>query len=239
MNKYKTFKFKQFEIGQEKCAMKIGTDGMLLGAWADLSGCNTMLDIGTGSGLISLMCAQRYSELKIIGIDIDLGASEQAEENFKNSPWKERLSVKHIDFSELTLDTKVDAVVSNPPFFKDSYKANTDERTKARHSDHLTLESLFHSSAKILNKGGKLILIYPFDQVEDIYNVASENSFYIAKHCEVAHNIKKPVKRVLLEFCYQNLNDENIVSKLYLKENNSNDFSEQYIALTNKFHPFL
>ncbi|MBB6459775.1 tRNA1(Val) (adenine(37)-N6)-methyltransferase [Flammeovirga kamogawensis] len=239
MSKYKTFKFKQFEIGQEKCAMKIGTDGMLLGAWADLSDCTTMLDIGTGSGLISLMCAQRYSELKIIGIDIDLGASEQAEENFKNSPWKERLSVKHIDFSELILDTKVDAVVSNPPFFKDSYKANTEERTKARHSDHLTLESLFSSSSKVLTKGGKLILIYPFDQVEDIYKIATQYSFHIAKHCEIAHNIKKPVKRVMLEFIYQNLATRNIVSKLYLKENNSNNFSEQYISITKDFHPFL
>lgn len=240
MDKYQTFRFKKFNINHQKSGMKIGTDGVLLGAWANLEGCESVLDLGTGSGLVALMCVQRYEKIDVVGIDIDKEASIQAENNFKDSPFFSQLKSLHFSFNEFiqSTDKKFDAIVSNPPFFKNSFKTDNQQRNMARHSDHLSLNDLFSNAKKVLVNSGKLILIYPFDQLEDIHKIASENSFHNTKQVNISHNNTKLPKRVLLEYLYKDNSRKPIIENFYLK-NHDNEFSDEYILLTKDFHPFL
>jgi tRNA1Val (adenine37-N6)-methyltransferase len=158
------FQFKQFTVWHDLCAMKVGTDGVLLGALAPLSPCTTsILDIGTGSGLVALMLAQRCSTAAITAIDCDEGAYQQASLNFEASPWNERLTVLHRslqEFQRLGL-APFDLIVSNPPFFANSLKAPDKARTTARHNDTLSIDELLFCSEKLLQKTGSIVLILP------------------------------------------------------------------------------
>ena len=127
------FRFKQFTIHQEKCAMKVGTDGCLLGAWVDLSQSQRILDVGCGSGLIAIMTAQRCTNVTITGIEIDNEAASQATENAESSPWAERIEIICEDFLKFTPEQQFDTIVSNPPYFSNSLKCPNDKRNKARH----------------------------------------------------------------------------------------------------------
>src|SRR5436190_6902240 len=138
-----TFRFKQFTIHQDKCAMKVGTDSVLLGSWVDTAQATDILDIGTGSGIIALMLAQK-SFAQIDAIDVDGNACEQAEENFKSSPWMDRLHVIHQSFQDYATGTekKYDLIVSNPPYFQDAFKPAEESKLKAKHGDLLCFAEL-------------------------------------------------------------------------------------------------
>ncbi len=156
------FRFKKFMIMHDQCAMKVGTDGVLLGAWVDVPATGAILDVGTGSGLIAIMCAQR-TEAAVHGIEIDEKAYRQAEDNKNKCPWKNRISIWHDSLQHFTAVTTLqfDLIVSNPPYFRKSLKSPLKERTWARHDDKLDYESLLFYSSQLLRPDGRLAIILP------------------------------------------------------------------------------
>ncbi len=153
------FQFKQFLIRQEKSAMRIGTDGVLLGAWTDTSHSENILDIGTGTGLIAIMLAQR-SNAKITGVEIEVQAANEAIQNGENSPWPDRIDIVHSPFQKFAAETcdKFDTIVSNPPYFTNAVKNRQDEKSLARHNHLLPFNELLQGVSKILSNDGKLSL---------------------------------------------------------------------------------
>lgn len=196
-----TFAFKQFTIIQDKCAMKVGTDAVLLGAWVKTYGVRRALDIGTGTGVIALMIAQK-SGAEIDAIEIDPHAATEAKENANNSPWSERIHVQHIslqDFARIA-DQKYDLIVSNPPYFVDSLPSSEANRTTARHTVHLPFSELIRSAAKLLSKEGKLYVILPVKEGEQFIQLAAEHRLHLRRITRVRSNPDKPDKRWLMQF---------------------------------------
>ncbi len=194
------FKFKQFTIEQDKCAMKVGTDGVLLGAWVDIENADNILDVGTGTGLIALMLAQR-SQAMIDAIDIDKDAYEQAKDNSTNSPFGERIQVYHQSFAYFKASTtkQYDLIVSNPPYFVDSLKSPEIKRTLARHNDSLLLDDLIRIGKTLLTPKGRIALILPFEQEKELKQVIQSNSLYIIRHTNIVPVVNGKPKRILVE----------------------------------------
>src|ERR1051326_8525269 len=176
------FVFKKFIIRQDKCAMKVGTDAVLLGAWVDPSKAKKILDIGTGTGVIALMLAQKSNAI-IDAIDVDENACAQAGENFSLSPWKERISILHNSVQQFAAATenKYDLIVSNPPYFEHSTKASEQKRTVARHTDMLGYDEMLNSVLKLLDKKGKFCIILPLKEGEHFRDMAEKNKLFLSK----------------------------------------------------------
>lgn len=194
------FQFKQFTIRHDKCAMKVGTDGVLLGAWTGIESCNRILDIGTGTGLIAMMLAQR-SKAVIDAIDIDAEACLQAQENAESSPFAERIKIRHSALSDFAqTDTGLyDLIVSNPPYFVDSLKCPDQKRNTARHTDTLTLEDLLQDSRKLLAPQGRIALILPYDQKERLTDCIRTQNLFLSKETSVIPVPGAEPKRLLAE----------------------------------------
>ncbi len=197
------FRFKQFTVFHDLCAMKVGIDGVLLGAWADIQNTALTLDIGTGSGLIALMIAQRNSTALIDAIDIEEPAVHQAEFNVEQSPWHNRIKVRNISLQDFVPKTKnkYDLIVSNPPFFVNSLKAPLEERTNARHAYTLKHEELILLSKSILAPCGKICIILPVNEGESCADFAEKSGLFCSKKVYVFPKPGKQAKRILLEFC--------------------------------------
>ena len=193
------FKFKRFTIEQENCAMKVGTDGCLLGGWFNCAGSKRVLDIGCGTGLISIMAAQR-SNAHITGVEIDDTAAVQARKNADNSPWGERIEIASCDFLEYGTDGKFDAIVSNPPYFVNSMKCDSETRTLARHSDTLDCRMFFKKSIELLADGGCVSIVIPCDIMEEWKVAAMEQTLYPTRVTFIKTTPRKAPKRVLIEF---------------------------------------
>ncbi len=199
-----SFRFKQFAVQDSECGMKVGTDGVLLGAWAAL-GCKApcrVLDIGSGSGLISLMLAQRFATATVTGIDIDQSAIEQSRVNFADSPFADRLHAHCISLQAYGTEarTTFDLIVSNPPFFQESLHCPDAKRTLARHTSTLSYEELTAYAARLLAPDGSLELILPASEENKIVCSAEQQNFYLQRICRVRGRINKPHKRILLAF---------------------------------------
>ena len=195
------FQFKQFVIHQNLCAMKVGTDGTLLGAWA--RGGHRILDIGTGTGLLALMMAQRYDDALVDAIDIDDGAYIQAKQNVEESPFSERIKVLNKSlqtFIKLQTDETYDAIVCNPPYFRHSLKAPDARRSIARHADTLSYRDLTNNSFQLLSENGELSLVIPFDYRHNMEEEAILSGFFPSRICAVKTTRNKPPKRYLLAF---------------------------------------
>lgn len=193
------FKFKQFTIVQDGCAMKVGTDGCLLGGWFNCSKSENILDVGCGSGLIAIMATQRCNAL-VTGIEIDSNAAIQAEENVKNSPWSERIKIVNCDFLEYRTSKRFDTIVCNPPYFVNSLKCDRSQRTLARHSDSLNCKEFFAKCAEISTDTATVNIIIPSDIAEEWLSAAKENGFYASRITHIKTTPKKAPKRVLMEF---------------------------------------
>ena len=193
------FKFKRFTIEQENCAMKVGTDGCLLGGWFCCTGSRRILDIGCGTGLISIMAAQR-SNAHITGVEIDDTAAVQARKNADNSPWSERIEIANCDFLEYEADDKFDAIVSNPPYFVNSMKCDNEARTMARHSDTLDCRMFFKKSIELLADGGCISIVIPCDILDEWKAAAIEHALYPTRVTFIKTTPRKAPKRVLVEF---------------------------------------
>ena len=193
------FKFKQFTIEQDGCAMKVGTDGCLLGAWFDTTNSKRILDIGAGTGLISIMAAQR-SNAQITGIEIDSTAAGKAIENVNNSPWSNRVTIVNADLNIYTPSEPFDTIVSNPPFFENSLKCDDKQRSLARHSDTLSPEQFFAKANELLTSDGKISIIIPSDNATRWEAEAIIKGFSLQRATAVRTTPKKAAKRTLIEF---------------------------------------
>lgn len=191
------FRFKQFTVKDESCGMKVGTDGVLLGAWTPVDASyRRVLDVGTGSGLIALMLAQR-SEAQVLAIDVDEAAVFQAKDNFSNSPWAERLAAAHIPLQELQTEP-FDLIVSNPPYFVDSLKNPDAQRRAARHTDTLSQEELLEGARRLLTENGMLAVILPAEMEGAFLALAQQRGLTPYKITRVHTREGKPAKRVLM-----------------------------------------
>ena len=197
------FQFKQFTVHQEKCAMKVGTDGVLLGAWADLSRSTRLLDIGTGSGLIALMAAQRSESARIDAIEIDMEAYQQAQYNIQLSPWKERIHLFQGDIQNFTPEYLYDTIICNPPFFISSLQTPQKNRTIARHCTTLSHEDLFHSVQRLLSPMGVFYLILPVPEAEQFIHFVQTQNWFVNRITQVHPTLQKPPKRYLLQLSRQ------------------------------------
>lgn len=221
------FRFQQFTVFHDLCAMKVGTDGVLLGAWADVSNANKALDIGTGTGLVSLMMAQRNNSLSIDAIDIDRGAIEQSQINVKQSSFSDRIKIEEVALQKFASNTKYDVIVSNPPYFNDSLKSLDDQRNLARHTDSLYAKDIINQSIKLLNDQGKVSLIYPYEYKETLINLASQYKMSISRMTSVLPTPTSTPKRILIEL--SRLKSELIENELVIETKRhiySRDFQE-------------
>ncbi len=230
------FRFKKFTVYHDKCAMKVGTDAVLLGAWADTSFCRNILDIGTGTGIIALMLAQR-SQATVEAIDIDKEACVQATENVAASPYTERIKVVHAscaDFAASNQQKRYDLIVSNPPYFINSLKCPDNKRTVARHTDTLLLSDLIREAQTLLSPSGRIALVLPYERLEEVKALASANHLYICRHTDVIPTPGAAPKRLLVEL---SATEENIKNRDTLTiEEARHQYTPEYIALTKEFY---
>jgi len=226
------FRFKQFTVYHDLCAMKVGIDGVLLGSWADCWNIRYALDVGAGSGLIALMLAQR-SEARIHAIDIDENACKQAKINFTNSPFSDRLSIEFVAFQNFSSTCRYDLIVSNPPYFAHSLKSPDMNRNLARHNDHLPLNVLIEKSASLLSPQGKAAFIIPFDRWENVHRLAVENQLFLSRKAEVSPLPNGTPKRVLLEYSF--INKPLTEDRFYIGKTKET-YSNEYRTLTEDFY---
>ena len=230
------FKFKEFSVVQEKSAMKVGTDGVLLGAWTSLiKNPYSILDIGTGTGLIALQLAQRSNAELIDAVEIEPNAYEEAVENFENSNWSDRLFCYHASLKEFTeeIDDKYDLIVSNPPFYKDEYLSDNDSRNKARSTTSLPFEELINSVTKLLDPNGIFSVIIPFKEEDSFIKIASQNKLTINKITRVKGTINSEIKRSLLEFSFH---EAKILINELIIEIKRHKYTKEYIDLVKDFY---
>jgi tRNA1Val (adenine37-N6)-methyltransferase len=235
MGRNNWFRFKQFTIVQERSAMKVGTDGVLLGAWVNVSSAKKILDVGTGTGLIALMLAQR-SDADITAIEIEKNAATEAFENVKNSPWKNRITIINAPFQEYAnnSDELFDLIVSNPPFFINSRKPSGINLAIAKHNHLLTLAELASCSAKLLNAEGRLAVILPVTTAGNFINEAVKQHLCLLRETEVRPNNLKNAHRYLLEFGKYNCIPEKDCLRIH--HDDGKDFTEEYKMLTADFY---
>lgn len=178
--------------------MKVGTDGLLLGAWAQ--GGSSVLDIGTGTGLIALMMAQRFPDAHVDAIDIDADAASQAEDNARRSPFADRVAVRCVSLQEYVAEREYDSIVCNPPFFAQSLQSPDSKRTLARHSIALPFDDLFRHARRLMSEDGVLSIVVPSDALSQIETAAVMNNLFLVRRCLVRTTRKKPARRLLLSF---------------------------------------
>ena len=222
------FRFRQFSVRHDRCGMKVGTDGVLLGAWAGVDGAGTALDIGTGTGLIALMLAQRNAAVRVLGIDIDGDAVVQARENVAESPWPDRIDIRQADFCQDSLQgMQFDLIVSNPPFFQEDTACPDFRRDQARHSSSLPMPILIQRAAGLLSEEGCLCLIVPATAHAEVIGEAAANRLYLCRRTDIKTTPRKPPRRTLLEFSRRMVGCEHSVLTLN---------SEAYQVLTGEFY---
>lgn len=229
------FKFKNFTIYQDQCAMKVGTDGVLLGAWTKVDGCVDILDIGTGTGLIALMVAQRNQKAKIDAIDIDEQCVVQAQQNIAKSAFANRVYVQNSSFQEFwkNKNKKYDLIVSNPPFFHNSLKSPSQSRNHARHTDSLSFFDVISLGVKLLGEGGRIALILPHELKQTVIEHAGTVNLFANRITNVFPLPHKPAKRLLIEFGKTQI--ERIENNLII-EQNRHQYTDEFNALTNEFY---
>jgi len=201
MDSKELFYFKKFEVRHKQSSMRVGTDAVLLGAWADVHNSKHLLDIGTGCGVIALMLAQRTNDDVLIdAIDIDAASCEEAGLNFQSSRWSSKLKVKLSSLQHLKSDTSYDLIVSNPPFFTNSYKPQRLTRMQARHTTQLDALTLISSVKQLLSKSGKFCVVLPFTEGLEFIMLCEKHALYCTRKISVRGREHKPIERWLLEF---------------------------------------
>ena len=236
-----TFTFKQFQVNQDRCAMKIGTDGVLLGAWTPLiNNPFNVLDIGAGTGILSLMLAQRSNAAPnnvgiIDAIEIDEDAYEQCVENFEASPWGDKLFCFHAGLDEFVdePEDEYDLIISNPPFYTDDYKSDNSSRDLARFEDALPFEELIEAAALLLSDNGIFSVIIPYKEEERFVTLCKELDIFPLKITRVKGTPTSEIKRSLLAFC--RMEQTPLIDELVIEISRHN-YTPEYIELTKEFY---
>lgn len=230
------FKFKHFSVDQDKCAMKIGTDSVLLGAWASLeNNPDSILDIGAGTGILALMTAQRSEAEQIDAIEIDDASYEQCVENFESSPWSDRLFCYHaslLEYSEEIEDT-YDLIISNPPYYLENFKSKNQQRDLARFQDALPFDHLIKSSAKLLSDKGTFSIIIPHKEEKNFIKLAREVKLFPNRILQVKGNPSSKIVRSLIEFSF--VKSEIKIEEIVI-ETARHNYTRDYINLTQDFY---
>lgn len=230
------FKFKQFEIRQDRCAMKVGTDGVLLGAWASLEKSpNTILDIGAGTGLIALQMAQRSQAETIDAIELDADAYEQCVENFEASPWADRLFCYHAGLDEFVdeIEDSYDLILSNPPFYAEDMSSGDLARNQARQNSSLPFAELLEGISSLLSKTGIFAVVIPYKEEQGFLDLASGLGLFPTRITRVTGSPSTPVKRSLMEFGFESTTP--ILEQLTI-ETERHVFTKEYVELTKAFY---
>ncbi len=230
------FKFKEFTVNQDRCAMKIGTDGVLLGAWASVTQQpNTVLDIGAGTGVLSLQLAQRCTAQLIDAVEIDSNAFEQCTDNFEQSPWADRLYCYHAAIQEYAsqIEEKYDLIVSNPPFYNDQYKSGDPQRDTARFTDALPFNHLVICVAQLLEESGTFAVIIPKKSETEFIAVAAKANLFPKRICSVFGSPNSEAKRILIEFSF---NKSAVKTSELIIETSRHKYTQDYIKLTKDFY---
>ncbi|MEX2380482.1 MAG: methyltransferase [Vicingaceae bacterium] len=233
--KSKPFRFKQFDVYQEQTAMKVGTDGVLLGAWTEVENAQSILDVGCGTGLLSLMLAQK-SAAKITALEIDPKAIKEAVYNVSLSPWSKQIELIEADFKDFQSEHRFDLIICNPPFFKG--KKEDTSRSLARQNTYLPYDILFSKATDLLNENGVFSLITPFGDQEDILKLANFFQLNANKIVNVKGHAYAPYKRTLFRFRKSKQNTKSIVGEITI-EAERNQFTEEYTELLKPYLLYL
>lgn len=230
------FRFKQFVVKQEGAAMKVGTDGVLLGAWVNLQSVESVLDIGSGSGVIALMIAQRCSA-KIEAVEIDNASAEQAKANFEASPWSERLTIRNVPFQNYfeINSTQFDLLVSNPPYFTRSLKSQIEERNLVRHTDQLPNDDLLKGVVKLLSPQGRFCAVFPYVEGNIFIAQAANYCLFCNRKLYVQSKPDKPTLRILMEFSFEKKRLIEETLSIHTTEGDV-EYTDEYKRLTADFY---
>ena len=229
------FRFKQFSVEDEGCSMKVGTDSVLLGAWAQLPSTGNVLDVGTGCGLLALMGAQRC-QAQIAAIEIDSESLQQANQNFRDSPWRERLELIPLSFQDFALSRPgtFDLIITNPPYFVNSLKAPHAPRSNARHNDGLPFATLAALSFQLLKEDGLLCLILPVNEAGLFTGIAGDCGLYLTRQLSVVPVASKPPNRLLMEFGKKP--EVKVKSESLTIRNGNGSYTDAYKKMTKAFY---
>jgi tRNA1Val (adenine37-N6)-methyltransferase len=233
MGRNSFFQFKQFRVVQEKAAMKVGIDGVLLGAWADLNGAARVLDVGTGTGLLALMAAQRGA-VAVDAVEIEPEAASEAFFNFQHSKWPSQINLSVCSFQDFRAETKYSRIISNPPFFENGSRSSNSKKAQARHSDTLSLKELLGKAEGLLAESGKISLILPTDKEVHLDRLLRALNLHINRFCRVAPDETRKPHRILAELSkHPGTPDEH---DLFIRDAASGNYSDQYRELTKDFY---
>lgn len=232
------FSFKQFTIHQDRCAMKVGTDGVLLGVLAPTIDSGRILDIGTGTGLVGIMLSQRCPQAMVTGVELDANAAKQAEENATSTGWNIKIINKSIQDFSSQCEEKFDLIVSNPPYFINSLKAPEKNRNTARHTDELSFEELIESAEKLLSEEGKFSVIIPYSEEENFIGIANKRNLIAESSVRIIPKVGKEPKRSVITFCKckNKINCNINVTELVIEKEERHCYSDEFKKLTADFY---
>lgn len=232
------FSFKQFTIHQDRCAMKVGTDGVLLGVLAPTIDSGRILDIGTGTGLVGIMLSQRCPQAMVTGVELDANAAKQAEENATSTGWNIKIINKSIQDFSSQCEEKFDLIVSNPPYFINSLKAPEKNRNTARHTDELSFEELIESAEKLLSEEGKFSVIIPYSEEENFIGIANKRNLIAESSVRIIPKVGKDPKRSVITFCKckNKINCNINVTELVIEKEERHCYSDEFKKLTADFY---
>jgi tRNA1Val (adenine37-N6)-methyltransferase len=238
------FQFKQFTVYHDRCAMKVGTDAVLLGAWASPKGAQKVLDIGAGTGVISLMMAQRFPEAQVVGVELDQAAYEQACENASRSPWETRISLVNEDVKTLWTSPEsqakwahsFDAIVSNPPYFSRAMGCPTENRHMARHDDSLSFGELLTAVERLLSAEGEFSVVIPAEAAPEMIGIAAQHRLFLVRKTWVQTTPRVAPKRCLLAFRFTLPEGNRVEEETLVVQTAPMEYTAAYKALTGAFY---
>ncbi len=212
--------------------MPVSTDSVMLGAWIECPVDAKLLDIGTGTGLLALMCAQRFSQAQITAVDIEITAIEAARQNFAASPWQERLSAHHTNVLAFTPPQLFQRIICNPPYFNSGEQSKQSQRATARHTDSLRHDALLKRCYQLLERDGKACFVLPITEGKQFIDLAQQQDWYLSRLCRVQPSEKKPVHRLLFELAKQPCTTQ----ESHLIIHSSDGYSDDFVRLTHEFY---